>query len=228
MRQKQKELYNETLTLFDEVRSTPWLAEGMRECGYDDPSWTYGEALATNAYDLARARATAESTQLGATDDLYDLFDQAWPHFQLAMQISVEILQGQTEYLDLLGLHEARLNGNGISQITKPNKNDNLEQTLSWLDNFYEEAQHHPEITAILTQNGVPSIKLANDAARVEALKQAKRHQNQAIAARQQAVSDRNEAFKRLKVWHRRAQRAARIIKKEHAAQETTSASVEI
>lgn len=226
MRQKQEDLYNKTLALFDEVSDKAWLAEGMREHGYDADRWAFGEALAATAHDLARARAVAEATQLGATDTFNRMFDRAWPHFQLAIQTSVDVLQGQTEYLDLLGLHEARQNG--VSQISKPGKRDNDEQTLAWLDNYYEVALDHPAIAATLTANNLPPAKLAKDAAWVRDLKQANRHKEQAITAKSRAVKDRNDAFEQLRPWLRRAQRTARTIKKEHAAQQTATAGVEV
>jgi hypothetical protein len=136
----------------------------MSEHGYDTEGRAYGEALANTAAELARARATARSTQLGATDDLYERYDRYWPHFQLTMQHAVNHLQGQIEYLDLLGLHESRLNGSGTSQIVKPGKNDKFEETLNWLINFYERIQNHREILTILTTYGFPAEKLAKDA----------------------------------------------------------------
>jgi hypothetical protein len=228
MKQSQQAIYNETLELLDEIRSKVWLADGMADHGYNDDSWTFAETLASTAHDLSRVRVVAEANQLGATDAFNRLFERAWPHFQWAMQTSIDHLQGQTGFLELLGLHEARLNGNGTSLIAKPDKNDKVEPTLNWLDNFYDVALNHPEIAATLTENNVPPEKLAKHAARVQDLKQAQRHKEQAITAKHEAVEERNEAFERLRLWLRRAQRTARTVRKEQAAQKKTSISIEL
>lgn len=226
MKQPQQAIYDETLELLDEIRSKAWLAEGMRDHGYDDDSWTLGEGLASTAHDLARTRVVAEANQLGATDTFNRLYDRTWPQFLWAMQTTVDVLQGYTGHLELLGLHEARLDGNGTSQITKPAKSDNAGQTLPWLDTFYEVAINEPNIAAILTENNVPPEKLARHAARVQELKEAHRHKEQAISAKHQAVKDRDEAFETLRSWLRPAQRTSRAVKKEHAAQKKSAVRV--
>jgi len=228
MRQSQQSIYDQTLALLDEIRAKAWLAEGMADHGYSDDSWTYAEGLASTAHDLARTRVVAEANQLGATDAFNRLFDRAWPHFQWAMQTSIDHLQGQTGFLELLGLHEARLNGNGTSLISKPDKGDKVEPTLTWLDTFYEVALNHPEIAATLTENNVPAEKLAKHAARVQDLKAAKRHKEQALATKHEAVEARNEAFEQLQGWLRPAQRTAKTVKKEHAARKKSPMSIEL
>jgi len=228
MKQTQQTIYDETLELLDEIRSKAWLAEGMVDHGYNDDSWTLAESLASTAHDLARARVVAEANQLGATDTFNRLYDRTWPQFLWVMQTSVDVLQGYTGHLELLGLHEARLDGNGTSQITKPGKSDNAGQTLTWLDNFYEVAINEPNIAAILTENNVPPDKLARHAARVQDLKEVHHHKEQAIATKHQAVKDRDEAFEALRPWLRSAQRTARAVKKEHAAQKKSAVSVEL
>jgi hypothetical protein len=226
MTQPQQAIYDQTLDLLDEIRSKAWLAEGMVDHGYSEESWTVAENLASTAHDLARVRVVTEANQLGATDAFNRLYDRTWPQFQWVMQTTVDVLQGYTGHLELLGLHQARLDGNGTSQITKPGKNDNAGQTLAWLDNFYEVAINDSNIAAILTENNVPSDKLARHAARVQELKEAHLHKEQAIAAKHQAVKDRDEAFETLRSWLRPAQRTARAVKKEHAAQKKTAVSV--
>jgi hypothetical protein len=119
-------------------------------------------------------------------------------------------LNGQTEWLSLLGLHEARLDGNGTSQIGKPEKGDSLTPTLIWLHRFYDVLQTQTEIAVVLTKNGISAEKIVNDAARVTALEQASRRQDEAIAARKQAVRVRNAAFTRLQTWLRPTGRRGR------------------
>jgi hypothetical protein len=224
MTQKQIELYHEAIKLYNDVRDNPWLAQGMLEQGYDDDAWAVGQSFFNTARTRAEARDTAFAIQLGATDALYRRFDQSWPYFQLLMQNCIKLFQGQAEWLRLLGLHEARLNGNGISQISKPGKNDNCELTLSWLTKFYSVVQTHPEMSAILANNNFSAAKLARDAERVTALVEANRRQDEAIAARQQAVKDRNAAFRAFKPWLRRAQKVAAIVEQEHEAQQEAAA----
>jgi F0F1-type ATP synthase membrane subunit b/b' len=89
-------------------------------------------------------------------------------------------------------------------------------------------ALNHPEIAAILTENNVPAEKLAKHAARVQDLKEAKRHKEQALAAKHEAVAERNEAFDELQGWLRKAQRTARTVKKEHAARKKSPMSIEL
>jgi hypothetical protein len=229
MTQKQIELHDEAIELFNDVRDKPWLAQDMLEQGYDDEAWAEGKSRFDTACNLAEARETAFSTQLGTTDAFNRLFDKYWPHFLLLMQTCVTLFQGQTEWLRLMGLHEARLDGNGTSQISKPGKSDNDELTLAWLDKFYSVVQTHPEISAILAQNNFSAAKLARDADRVKALLEANRRQDEAIAARQQAVKDRNAAFRAFKPWLRRAQKTAAIVEKEHEARQKTAAvSIEV
>jgi hypothetical protein len=228
MTQKQIELYHEANNLFDDVRAKPWLAQGMLEQGYDDEAWAVGHSLFHTACSRALVRETAFASQLGATDALNRLFDQSWPYFQLLMQNCVNLFQGQSEWLRLLGLHDARLDGNGASQISKPGKNDNCEQTLVWLDKFCTVVRTHPEISASLANNNFSAARLAKDAERVAALVEAKRRQDEAIATRKQAVKDRNAAFRAFKPWLRRAQGVAGIVEKEHAAQaEAAAVSIE-
>jgi len=229
MTQKQIELHEDAIELYKDVRDKPWLAQGMLEQGYDDEAWAEGHALFDTTCTLAEVRDTAFATQLGATDAFNRLFDQSWPYFQLSMQNCVTLFQGQAEWLRLLGLHEARLDGNGTSQISKPGKNDNDELTLAWLDKFYSVIQTHPEISAILAKNNFSAAKLDRDANRVKALLEANRRQDEAIAARKQAVKDRNAAFRAFKPWLRRAQKVAAIVKKEHEAQQEAAAvSIEL
>jgi hypothetical protein len=140
-----------------------------------------------------------------------------------AIFAALRAFQGQSEWLRLLGLHEARLDGNGTSQISKPGKNDNYELTLIWLDRFYSVARTHPEMSAILANNNFSAAKLTRDTERVTALLTANRRQDEAFAAKKQAVKDRNAAFRAFKPWLRRAQKVADIVKKEHAAQEETT-----
>jgi hypothetical protein len=213
--QRQQILYNEAQYLFDEIRSKPWLAEGMREHGYDAAAWGHGKSLASAAFNLARVRAAAGADQLAATDAFNELFDDSWPYFQLLMQTCATLCRGKTGWLGLLGLHEARLNGNSASQISKPQKNDAYPGTLLWLGSFYEVAKTHPDIAALLAENNFPPQRVANDAVRVVALNEANRRQNEAIAAKVQAVKDRDAAFRQLKVWLRRAQRQADVVKKK-------------
>jgi hypothetical protein len=226
--QKQQLLYQESQDLFDEIRSKPWLAEGMRDYGYDDNAWTHGKTVASTAFNLARARADAAAVQLGATDAFKALFNDSWPDFQLTMQTCTTLCQGNAEWMDLLGLHEARLNGNGTSQISKPRKDNAFTGTLIWLDRFYNAAQTHTEIAALLAENNFSAERVANDAARLVALKEADRRQDEAIAAKKQAVKDRNAAFRQLKVWLRRAQRHADVIKKKRAKKRPAPATVQI
>lgn len=216
MTEPQEDLYEEAQELFNDVRSKPWLAEGMREHGYNEEIWGHGQELFDTAYNLARAREAAQSAQLDATNTVNRLYESAWPHFQMMMQNCEALLQGQTGWLILLGLHEARQDGNGTSQIDKPEKGDSLAPTLIWLHRFYDVLQTETEIAAVLAKNGISAEKIANDAARVTALEQASRHQDEAITARKRAVKVRNAAFTRLQTWLRCTQRAAEIVKKEH------------
>jgi hypothetical protein len=225
MTKKQKDTYEKSCELFKEINTKPWLAEGMQRHGYDEAALAEGKSLADTAFELARVRADAESIKLGATDTLYEHFDNFWPYFRFAMKTAVALLQGQTEYLDRLGLHEARLNGNGTSQISKPNKNDSLEPTLAWLSDFYDVAQNNPDINAILA---FPPDRLAEDAAKVATLIQDNERQDEAMAARKLAVKKRNAAFTRLKVWVDRAVGAADLVKKEHEEEGGDNVEIEL
>lgn len=183
----------------------------MQGRNYSEESWTPGEAVKT----AARAYEQAQSTKLKATNAIRKQRDELWVHSSTLSQICISLFQGETDYLNALGLHGRRKDGNGVSEISKPSKSSKIEHVLNWQRNLFEVAQNHPEIATALAANGFPAERLEQGATSVEALAQAEHVQEQAKESTKQRRAERDAAYKPLKTWLRCVQRIAKLAKKE-------------
>ncbi|MCB9078477.1 MAG: hypothetical protein H6631_12835 [Anaerolineaceae bacterium] len=212
--QQQKEVH-EAEQLLHEARYDPQFAETMRRRGYNEESWAHGENLVNTLKSAGRAFEQAQSTKLGAANTLKRQRESLWTQSSLLSQSCVTLFQGQTDYLNALGLHGARRDGNGISRISKPDKYSKMEQVVAWQRNLFEVAQTHAQIAPILATNGFPADILAEGAAAVETLARADHAQEQAKTAAVQRRTERDAAHKTLRIWLRCAQRIAKAAKKD-------------
>lgn len=213
--QRQQKFVYEAEQLLYEAKSQPQFADKMAARGYNEEGWAHGEALLETVKSAGRAFEQAKSVKLGATNAVRQQRDQIWRHSNTLSQSCVMLFQGQTDYLNALGLHARRKDGNGVSQISKPSKRSKIEQVITWQRNLFDVAQSHPEITATLAANGFPTELLAAGAADVESLAQAEHFQEQAKTAISQRRVERDEAYEVLKTWLRCAQRVAKLVNKE-------------
>lgn len=215
MNKGQLKIIGETEQLLDEARHDPHFAESMKARGYTEESWTHGQDLLTAAKSAGRAKEEAESAKLGATNAFERQRDQLWRQSSMLAKTCETMFQGQTECLNALGLHGKRKDGNGTSEISKPNKTGKLDVVVNWQRNLYETAQNKPEIASVLAANGFPAEMLAQGAAGVETLVQINHQQERAKAAVTQRSKERDAAFKTLTQWLRCAQRAAELAREE-------------
>ncbi|MCB9079695.1 MAG: hypothetical protein H6631_18980 [Anaerolineaceae bacterium] len=215
--QDQERIVYETEQMLHEARYNPYFAEMMRSRNYNEDSWAHGEAMLVAVKTAGRAFEQAQSTKLKATNAFRKQRDALWVHSSALSQSCVNLFQGETDYLNALGLHARRKDGNGISEISKPTKSSKIEQVLSWQRNLFDVAQNHTEIAAVLAANGFPAELLEKSAAGVEALARADHVQEQAKAESTQRREERDAAYMPLKTWLRCAQRVAKLAKKERA-----------
>ena len=212
--QDQIAVIGETEQLLHEARYDPQFAEMMRARGYNEESWAHGESLLNDAKAAGRAKEQAESTKLGATNTYERQREEMWQFSSALAQTCTVLFQGRTEWLNALGLHARRKDGNGTSQIARPNKSAKLDLMVTWQRNLFDMAQNTPEIAASLANNGYPADMLAQGAAGVEALVRANHVQEQAKGAAVQRRKERDAAFKLLTQWLRCAKQAAAFAKK--------------
>ncbi|MCB0170037.1 MAG: hypothetical protein KDJ97_05750 [Anaerolineae bacterium] len=216
--QDQERIVYETEQMLHEARYNPHFAEMMRDRGYNEESWAHGEGMLGTVKSAGRVYEKAQSTKLKATNAFRKQRDALWVHSSSLSQSCVNLFQGETDYLNALGLHARRKDGNGISEISKPSKSSKIEQVLSWQRNLFDVALNQPEIAAVLTTNGFPAELLAQCAASVESLARADHIQEQAKAESSQRRAERDAAYKPLKTWLRCVQRVAKVAKKERAS----------
>ena len=195
--QEQKAIIGETERLLHEARYDPAFAENMRERGYNEESWAYGESLLNTAKGAGRAKEKAESTKLGATNSYMSQREKMWQQSSSLARTCVVLFQGQTDRLNALGLHKRRKNGNGTSEISRPRRTAKLDEVVAWQRNLFEVAQNQPEIAAALATNGFPAEMLEQGASEVEALVRANNVQEQAKTAAVQRRKERDAAFKK-------------------------------
>lgn len=212
---EQKSIIGETERLLDEAQQDPSFAEKMQARGYNEESWIYGQALLDAAKAAGRAKEQAESTKLGATNTYTYQRDQIWEQSSSLARTCTVLFQGQTDWLNALGLHGRRKNGNGTSQISRPNKSGRLDLVVAWQRNLFDVAQNHAEIAPILATNGFPADLLAQGAAEVEALVQTNNAQERAKIASVQRRKERDAAFKALTQWLRCVREIAEAVRKE-------------
>ena len=127
--QDQIAVIGETEQLLHEARYDPQFAEMMRARGYNEESWAHGESLLNDAKAAGRAKEQAESTKLGATNTYERQREEMWQFSSALAQTCTVLFQGRTEWLNALGLHARRKDGNGTSQIAKPKSRLSL---ISW------------------------------------------------------------------------------------------------
>lgn len=210
--QRQQLVVYEAEQLLHKINEQPQLALMMHERGYDDASWAHGAALLDAVKEAARVYAQAQSARLRATNRFRQQRDLIWAHSSTLAQSCVTLFQGQTDYLNALGLHGRRKDENGTSTISRPHKHSKVEQVVSWQRNLFEVAQSHPQIASNLATHGFPPERLVEGAAGVEALARAEFVQEQAKATVTQRRIERDAAFKDLRTWLRCVQRVARLV----------------
>ena len=216
--QRQQEVVHQAEQLLHEARHNPYFADMMRREGYTEESWARGEAMLEAIKNAARAFEQAQSARFKATNEINKQRNQLWTYSSTLSQSCVSLFQGETDYLNALGLHARRKDGNGVSEISKPSKTGKIEHILNWQRNLFEVARNHTEIAAILAANGFPAERLEQGAVGVEALAQAEHTQEQAKESAKQRRAERDAAYKPLKTWLRCAQRIAKLAKKERAS----------
>ena len=215
--QRQQDDIHEAEQLLHEARYNPYFAEMMRGRGYNEDSWAHGEGLLTAVKAGGRAFEQAQSAKFKATNAVKKQREQLWAHSSTLSQSCVTLFQGQTEFLNALGLHARRKDGNRISEISKPSKTGKIEQILNWQRNLFEVAHSHTEIAPVLAANGFPADLLEQGTASVDALARAEHVQEQAKEIVTQRRAERDAAYKLLHTWLRCAQRVAKLAKKERA-----------
>ena len=165
MTQDQVKIVGETEQLLHDARYNPHFAEMMRERGYNEESWAYGETLLAEGKTAGSMKEKADAAKLGATNTYERQRDQIWKHSRMLAKTCETLFQGNMEWLGQLGLHGKRKDGNGTSQIARPNKSAKLDLMVTWQRNLFDMAQNTPEIAAILANNGYPADMLAQGAA---------------------------------------------------------------
>ena len=158
--QRQQLVVYEAEQLLHKINEQPQLALMMHERGYDDASWAHGAALLDAVKEAARVYAQAQSARLRATNRFRQQRDLIWAHSSTLAQSCVTLFQGQTDYLNALGLHGRRKDENGTSTISRPHKHSKVEQVVSWQRNLFEVAQSHPQIASNLATHGFPPERL--------------------------------------------------------------------
>ena len=212
--QEQKAVIGETERLLHEARYDPFFAEKMRDRGYNEESWAYGESLLNTAKITGRAKEKADSTKLGATNKYMSQREKIWQQSSSLARTCVVLFQGQTERLNALGLHKRRKDGNGTSEISRPRRTAKLDEVVAWERNLFDVAQNQTEIASMLATNGFPAESLAEGASGVEALVHANNVQEQAKTAAVQRRTERDAAFKVLVQWLRCVKEAAQLARK--------------
>ena len=213
--QRQQKLVHEAEQLLHEARYNPDFAEMMKGRGYGEESWAHGEALVATMKAGGRAFERAQSEKFKATNIVMKQREKIWAHSSTLSQSCVSLFQGQTDFLNALGLHARRKDGNGGSDISKPNKTGKIEQVLNWQRNLFEVAQNHTEIASVLSTNGFPPDLLAQNLASVEAMARAEYVQEQTKKFSTQRRAERDDSYKLLRMWLRCAQRIAKLAKKD-------------
>ncbi|MCB0209453.1 MAG: hypothetical protein KDJ52_08990, partial [Anaerolineae bacterium] len=201
----------ETEQLLHDARHNPHFAEMMRDRGYNEESWAYGETLLLQAKTAGNIMEKADAAKLGATNTYERKREQIWKHSRILAKTCETLFQGKTKWLGELGLHGKRKDGNGTSQISKPRKSAKFDTVVAWQRHLYEAAQTNTQIASILAANGFPGETLTQAASNVEALVQVHHRQEQAKATCMQRRRERDAAFKTLIQWLRCAQRAAEL-----------------
>ena len=215
MTQDQVKIVGETEQLLHDARYNPHFAEMMRERGYNEESWAYGETLLAEAKTAGSMKEKADAAKLGATNTYERQRDQIWKHSRMLAKTCETLFQGNMEWLGQLGLHGKRKDGNGTSQIAKPRQSAKFDIVVAWQRNLFEAAQTNTQIASVLAANGFPADTLAQGASGVEALVQANHRQEQAKATAVQRRRERDAAFKALTQWLRCAQRAAEFVRQD-------------
>jgi hypothetical protein len=112
---EQKVVIQEAEQLWREVQADPRFAESMRGQGYDQESWSHGTALVNALKTAGRAREEAKAAQLGATNTYNHQHERTWNRGKTLAQNCMTHFQGQTEWLQTLGLHRRRKGESGDS-----------------------------------------------------------------------------------------------------------------
>jgi N-acetyl-anhydromuramyl-L-alanine amidase AmpD len=187
------------------------VADEMASYGYDAARWAEGQALLDTARQKIEANENAFAAQLGATDAFNAAFDLAWEQSQELARLCARLFDGQTELLELLGLHERRDPITGESVLAWPSENRRLSTFLAWGQNLYAVAQSHPAVAAMLANYGYPVERLSQEAAAVLAVVQANNAQEIAKARTQQTTVERDEAVAALEAWLARTKTVAKM-----------------
>ena len=215
MTKDQTKIVRETEQLLHDARYNPHFAEMMRERGYNEESWAYGENLLGAAKTAGHAKEKAEAAKLGATNAYERQRDKSWKQSSMLAKACETLFQGNMEWLGELGLHGKRKDGNGTSQIARPKKSAKLEIVVAWQRLLFETAQVNTQIASILAANGFPAEMLAQGASSVEGLVQSNHRQEQAKATAMQRRKERDMAFKALIQWLRCAQQTAEFVRQD-------------
>lgn len=215
MTKAQKKMVTDFDQLLHDIRTDPELAKAMKQRGYDEESWAYGKGLRDTALEAARLREQTESAQLDSTNAYETLREKCGEQSRLLADNSVTVLQGHTGYLNDLGLHRARSDGNGTSRIRRPHMNGDFETEVVWERNLYAVAINTPAITEILAKNGFPKELLIQEAAEVEDLIERYQVKEQAKLKKTEAKLVRDRAFEVFDPWLRCALRTAKKLRKK-------------
>ncbi len=197
--------------LIDNGQGNAEVAAALAAYGYDAARWTEGQALLDAARQKIEANENAFAAQLGATDAFKTAFDLAWEQAQSLARLCARLFGGQTELLELLGLHERRDPSTGESVLAWPSRNRQLATFLAWGQNLYAVAQSNPAVRAMLTSYGYPTGRLSQEAAAVLAVVQANNAQEVAKAQTQQTTVERDEAAAALKEWLDKTETVAKM-----------------
>jgi hypothetical protein len=211
MTKNQEDLIQQAEQLINNAQAHPEMTQAMAEYGYDQERWDYGRSLVETAKDKARAKETAFGGQLGSTNAYHKCYDQAWDQCQTLAKICAHQLKGDTERLQMLGLHKKRKDNNGTSELVWPRKNGRLAQFLPWARNLHVIAHTDPEVGQSVAEYGFTPEQITAGAAIVEAVVQADHEQELAKAAAQKSRIDRDQAFADLKTWVRCTEQVARL-----------------
>lgn len=212
---QQKAIIKEAEHLRRSVQADAQFAEAMRNQGYDETSWSQGTALVKALKAAGRAREEAIASQLGATNAYKHQHDQTWGRGKTLSDNCMTHFQGQTDLLQMLGLHRRRKEENGDSWGIRIDKRSPLDEIVFHLRNLYQVAQTQTEIATVLAGHGFPGDILATGAAEVEALVAANDTQENAKAEVLRLRQERDETYMTLKKWVQCARRAAVLARKE-------------
>jgi len=176
----------------------PDVTPRMTPYGYDPAAGQSGLILATALEEAAYNMQETFSQQLAATDDLLQALEPTLKPAQNLSRRLVTLLGYDSDLLSLLGLHSSR-DEDGESIVSIPTAVDQ-DGYFTWVQNLYNRAINHPEISAAL-EGKYPANLITEQAALVASLEDLDITQTQAIARAQWATEQRDEALQEARQW---------------------------